>query len=156
MPDVTPGPVGKELEDFPVGSIVMWGSTTTPTGWLLCNGQSITSAVYPALFAVYGLATLPDMRSQVPMGASGGLFGTGGTETVTLTSSQMGIPHHTHSYSDRFPTASNTAAGGDNDASLNLFADHAKTTGGVTEANAASAHNNMQPYLTLNFIIKAF
>lgn len=156
MPDVTPGPIAYEIQDLPVGSVVLWGSTTIPAGWLLCNGQSITQAAYPALYAVYPYSTLPDMRSRVPMGGTASLFSTGGAETVTLTASQMGIPAHSHTYSDRYPGSTNTVNSGSTDSSLNAFADHSKTSGGVTEANAAESHNNMQPYITLNFIVRAF
>lgn len=159
MPDVTPGPVGQELQDFPVGTVVLWGSSTVPVGWLLLNGQSISQAAYPALYALFPSTTLPDMRARVAIGYDGSTYpinGTGGAESVTLTPSQMGIPNHTHTYSDRYPGSTNTAAGGDNDTSLQTFADHGKTTGGVTEANASQAHNNMQPYITLNFIVKAY
>jgi len=156
MPDVTPGPIGVELPNFPVGSVILWGSTTIPKGWLLLNGSSITQATYPALFAVFGATTLPDMRNRVAIGTSSSIGSTGGTDTVQLTASQMGIPNHTHSYFDRYPQSYNAVNGGDNDFTLFALADHAKTTGNVTEASASTAHNNMQPYITLNFIVKAF
>jgi microcystin-dependent protein len=156
MPDVTPGPISYEIQDLPVGSIVLWGSTTIPEGWLLCNGQSITQAAYPALYAVYPYTTLPDMRSRVPMGGTTGLFSTGGAETVTLTPAQMGIPAHQHLYYDRYPTSTNTVNSGSTDSSLYAFADHSKTSGGVTETNASEAHTNLQPFITLNFIVRAY
>ena len=156
MPDVTPGPIAYEIQDLPVGSVVLWGSTTIPEGWLLCNGQSITQSAYPALYSVYPFTTLPDMRSRVPMGGTSSLFSTGGAEAVTLTPAQMGIPAHQHLYYDAYPQATNTVNSGSTDNSLYAFADHSKTSGGVTEANAAESHTNMQPFITLNFIVRAY
>jgi microcystin-dependent protein len=156
MPDVTPGPISYEIQDLPVGSVTLWGSSTIPKGWLLCDGTAITQAAYPALYAVYPYGNLPDMRSRVPLGGTSSLFTTGGAETVTLTPAQTGIPSHRHYYTDHYAQATNLANSGSTDSSLNGFADHSKTTGGVTEANAAESHNNMQPYITLNFIVRAF
>ena len=159
MPDITPGPVGYEFQSFPVGTVLIWTSSTIPKGWLLCDGSAFSSSAYPALYSVFAQSAVPDLRSRVIIGYDGGssytMLSTGGAETVTLTPSQMGIPNHTHSYSDRLPASTNFADTGSTDSSLNGTTTPTNTTGGVTEANASSAHNNMQPYITLNFIIKA-
>jgi microcystin-dependent protein len=87
----------------PVGTIVMYGATAPPTGWLLCNGQS--TAAYPALAAVVG-ATVPDLMGRSPIGW-GDSLDSGittrstigeklGEETVALTSAQSGVPAHDH------------------------------------------------------------
>ena len=39
----------------PIGSMVQWPSATPPTGWLLCNGQTVSNATYPTLFSLLGL-----------------------------------------------------------------------------------------------------
>ena len=88
----------------PVGSIIMYGSASAPTGWLLCNGQSTAS--YPALAAVVG-SNVPDLRGRVPMGVGTGrnvadtanltartLGKLSDAETVTLTVNEM--PSHAH------------------------------------------------------------
>jgi microcystin-dependent protein len=85
----------------PVGTIIMYGGTTAPTGWLLCNGQSTAS--YAALAAVVG-ANVPDLRGRAPVGYGdsddagittrstiGAKFG---AESVTLSVSEM--PSHNH------------------------------------------------------------
>lgn len=67
----------------PTGMLAPFAGSTQPTGWLLCDGTSKTSAAYPDLFAVIGYTYggsagtfyLPDMRGRVPMGAG---TGTGG------------------------------------------------------------------------------
>lgn len=86
----------------PVGSIIMFGGASAPTGWLLCNGNAIPSQ-HTALIALVG-ANTPDLRGRIPLGygATSGVSNgkpigdkTIGTETVTLSSTQ--IPPHSHS-----------------------------------------------------------
>lgn len=77
-------------------------------GWLLCNGQAVLKADYPALFAIIGnrygetatTFTLPDLRGRMPIGSTGALslFGLGGAASVTLTVDQL--PSHGHGILD--------------------------------------------------------
>jgi microcystin-dependent protein len=147
----------------PVGTIVMYGGTSAPTGWLLCNGQSTAS--YTALAAVVG-ANVPDLRGRAPIGygsgtgltARGTIGATVGAETHALTNSEM--PRHNHGINP--PQVSGTQGGG----GTNNYAptgnnplDNVTTffTGGSGTAQSASngvAHNNMQPSTVVNFIIK--
>lgn len=112
----------------PTGTVQMFAGSTIPSGWLECDGSSISSTNYLSLHSVisntYGGSAytgasglnfqLPDMRSRVPMA-----FGSGtgltprttmgqklGTESHTLTTSHM--PSHTHSFT---PAGSTTTAG---------------------------------------------
>lgn len=48
---------------LPVGTPIPWPASTPPTGWITLSGQTITSAQYPKLFALYG-SKLPDLRGQ--------------------------------------------------------------------------------------------
>jgi hypothetical protein len=48
----------------PVGTVLMWPSTTFPNGHLLCDGQTFDASVYPQLRAVLGTNRLPDLRGQ--------------------------------------------------------------------------------------------
>ena len=66
---------------IPAGALMPYAGSAAPTGWLLCQGQSLLRASYPSLFAAigttYGAAdgthfTLPDMRGRVPIGVDGG------------------------------------------------------------------------------------
>jgi microcystin-dependent protein len=146
----------------PVGTIVMFGGTDAPTGWLLCDGQSTAS--YAALAAVVG-ANVPDLRGRAPIGVGTGTGLTAralgditGTETHALTQAQM--PRHNHGINP--PQVSGTQGGG----GTNNYAptgnnplDNVTTffTGGSGTAQSASngvAHPNMQPSLAVNFIIK--
>ena len=81
-----------DLGTTPVGSIVMWYSTTIPTGWMECNGQSTSG--YTELEAIVG-GTVPDFRGRFPLGRSGTIgaaLGTaGGSTTYTY-----GVASHSH------------------------------------------------------------
>jgi microcystin-dependent protein len=74
---------------IPTGIIVMWSgsASSVPSGWALCNGQTVSSS------------TTPDLRGMFIVG-SGGTYSTGdtgGSENVTLTTSNL--PSHTHTIS---------------------------------------------------------
>ena len=91
---------------LPSGMITQFAGTSAPNGWLICDGSEISQTNYADLFAVlgntYGTPTsignfkLPDLRERVPVGRtnSSALGSIGGSNSVTLTESQ--IPSHTH------------------------------------------------------------
>jgi microcystin-dependent protein len=145
----------------PTGSMFMWGTASAPTGYLLCDGTAVSRTTYATLFAVIGTAfgtgdgsttfNLPDFRGRGPMGKNAGTFSalgaTGGEETHTLTTSEM--PAHTH-----------TEPGSDAGASNNTTRFALGANGGnVTNITSSStgggaAHNVLDPYLVVNFVIK--
>lgn len=156
---------------MPIGSIVMWPGDTAPDGWLLCDGTAYKRNDYANLFNVIGNKynngvvlfdrfKVPNLQSRFPLGASSvySLGDTGGEKEVTLTKEK--IPSHNHTI---------TKIGGHNDGSGGTYKtfstlDTSKTeTGNRTVDVAVSAmtdncggqpHNNMPPYLVVNFIIK--
>lgn len=85
----------------PTGAMLMWGTASAPTGYLLCNGATVSRSTYSALFAVIGTAygagdgsttfTLPDFRDRFPVGAgtSYSANSQGGSKDATVVS-------HTH------------------------------------------------------------
>lgn len=77
-----------------IGEITMWGSSTAPAGWLLCNGAAIP-AQYTTLKAMYGNNT-PDLRNKFIVGAGGtyAVKSSTGSSTVTLATANM--PTHNH------------------------------------------------------------
>jgi microcystin-dependent protein len=159
---------------FASGMVMPFAGTTAPTGWLFAYGQSVASATYPDLYAAIGTTyggnatnfNLPDLRGRVVAGQddmgstsanrltnqSGGLNGdtlgaTGGSETHTLTTAQM--PSHQHSvYQHAGYHGGSVQGAGAGDSGTTV---HAATTG---PTGGGGAHNNVQPTIILNYIIK--
>ena len=161
-----------------VGVVKMWAGNVAPDNYEFCNGQSVAVADFPALYAVIGnnyggnatFFNLPDFRGRVAIGAGQGtaltqksLGETGGAESVILTESQL--PSHTHQLNgldggtdtytplnNFLPQYANTAAkfyatqtAGENLVSFNAAA--------IGNTGSGVAHENMQPYLGINYII---
>jgi microcystin-dependent protein len=91
----------------PVGAGALWFTAAAPPNWLLCQGQSLATATYPALFAVIGYTfggsganfNLPPALNRFPIGAGSNALGaTGGAATAALATANL--PSHTHSISD--------------------------------------------------------
>jgi microcystin-dependent protein len=149
-----------------VGEIREWPFPTAPDGWLMLNGQTITATDYPVLVALLGGGSsqpLPDARGKVTVHRDATqtefdtLGETGGAKTHTLTVGQL--PEHTHQFIGGLNAGSETRA----QLVLSSLAPY-----GVSEVHAADvrdasgnavtngqAHNNLQPYLVLNKIIRA-
>jgi microcystin-dependent protein len=157
----------------PTGGIMMWGTGTAPTGWLLCAGAAVSRTTYAALFAVIGTTfgigdgsttfNVPNYTNRTPYGTTVGATGGSAdavvvshTHTATVTDSG-----HLHSM-DRFLGdlgGANTAYVGDNSGAGGASSQNtASATTGITVANSTtgvSATNaNLPPYLGINFIIK--
>jgi microcystin-dependent protein len=160
-------------------------ATAVPTGWLLCDGAAYNTSTYPALFnligATYGAAPgqfrVPDLRGRGPMGRDAGqtefaaLGQTGGSKTHTLSLNELpahdhqgaqSAGNHRHNVGTRnFFTSMalagvNTNPGGDgSDTDLRFTFSAGDHTHTISSEGGGAAHNNLQPYLTMNFIIKA-
>ena len=90
----------------PAGIIMPFAGTVAPQGYLLCDGSAVDRTTYATLFGVIGTTfgtgdgsttfNLPDLGGRVPLGVSSThlLGSTGGSETVTLTESEL--PSHVH------------------------------------------------------------
>jgi len=150
------------IVNSPPGTIAAFGATTAPTGWLLCDGAAVSRATYADLFAVvstnFGVGdgsstfNVPNMKGKVIVGYNASetefdaLGETGGAKTHTLTSTEM--PSHTHTFGIQSNAASNPidypydGSGG-------------VTGSGTTDATGGGgAHNNLQPYIAIPYIIK--
>ena len=145
------------------GSILIWTTSTAPTGWLLCNGSSVSRTTYSALYnkitTKYGSGngsttfTLPNLKGRVPVGVGSSPFtslgNNGGSTSVTLTVSQ--IPQHNHGQvvtAGENGTSTRIDYAGDGAGNIYTQGAKSENTGG------GSSHTNLQPYLTVNYIIK--
>lgn len=141
----------------------MWAKDTAPEGWLLCNGAAVSRSTYASLFTAIGTTfgsgdgsttfNVPDFRGRAPIGVGQGtgltnraLAATGGEEEHDLISDEM--PAHTHTVP--FST------GGGATLSITGTGSTEGTTDNETTSSTGSGngHNNMQPFLAINFIIK--
>lgn len=148
------------------GGIMVYAGSSAPSGWLLCDGSAVSRTTYAQLFAIvsttYGTGdgsttfNLPNLKGKVPVGRDSAqtefdtLGETGGAKTHTLTTSE--IPAHAHDIQRNNQAATSVAA----DAS-GLYQSVANTGAGYSttqQTGSGGAHNNLQPYITLNFIIK--
>ena len=138
-----------------------------PKGWALCNGQTLPINQNQALFSLLGTTyggngqttfNLPNLRGRVPISFGNGhtLGEAAGTTSVTVNIQQLPTHIHTANASDANGTLSNP-----NNAMLakfnNGYAQAANLTSllpaTVTSVGGSQPHNNMMPYLVLNFII---
>jgi microcystin-dependent protein len=157
-----------------VAEIRIFPFNFAPKGWAFCDGQLLPLSQNTALFSLLGTTyggdgksnfALPNMQGNVPMHPGQGpglslhdLGETGGSETVSLLESE--IPSHSHSMSvsgqvglNNTPDQQLFAVG----AGINLYAPANNLTlmadNALAPAGGDQPHNNMQPYLTLNFCI---
>lgn len=144
----------------PTGSIKAWPAASAPSGYLLADGSAVSRSTYAALFAListtYGVGdgattfNVPNLKGKVIVGYNSAetefdaLGETGGEKTHTLTVPE--IPSHSHSIG-----TVNLSGGWVAAQSSNTAADHSYQSGST---GGGGAHNNLQPYITLNYIIK--
>jgi microcystin-dependent protein len=157
-----------------LGEISIVGFNFAPQGWAFCNGQILAISQNTALFSLLGTTyggdgittfALPDLRGRVAihMGQGPGLSSyvegqIGGTETTTLLVAQM--PAHSHAaMADATNGSSDTPTGlvvARNAAGVPQYGSNptvALAPQAIGSTGGTQPHNNLQPYLTLNFII---
>lgn len=164
-----------------VGEIRMFGGNFAPRNWAFCDGQTMSIAENDVLYTLLGTTyggdgvstfALPDLRGRVVthQGTSGGMTYVmgqkAGVESVTLSVAQ--IPQHTHTLlattvvgDTGVPTTGTALAAGQSGTTIPEYGPYAGTQT-LTSANATSQaggsqpHENMQPYLAVNFIISLY
>jgi len=143
----------------PVGSISLFAGTTAPNGWLICDGSAVSRTTYANLFSVIGTTygtgdgsttfNIPNLKGKVPVGLDSSdtsfdtIGETGGEKTHTLTYDEM--PSHNHGV-----VVGYTGSGGSH-----FYFNNNSGDGYLETANAGNgqAHNNLQPYIVMNYII---
>ena len=99
---------------IPVGTVITWPSNSWPSdrdNWLECNGQSISSAVYPELVGVLGKSTIPDYRGRFLRGLQPG-HSVGENVANSIKSHNHTQPTHTHSFSGQLVSTALTGTAG--------------------------------------------
>lgn len=164
-----------------VGTIEMYAGQNAPAGWLICDGSAISRTTYSKLFEVIGQTygegdgsttfNLPDLRGRVPLGAGTGDANTAtahdlgqkaGAETHVLTNAQL--PKITKTFRIRawgtsggWPISNvsgyTVANYNGTEAVIPTSSSSAKSESVSWTIGGNSAHNNMQPYLAINYII---
>ena len=162
-----------------LAEIRMFGGNFAPRGWALCNGQLMSISQNTALFSLLGTTyggdgkstfALPNLQGSSPMqqgqgpGLSARYLGeTGGEPYVTLIQSEM--PQHTHTAlavddagDSTDPTGRTWAQAlqgrvGDKLYSVGQQPNMQMAPQAVLPTGGSQPHNNMQPYLTVTFII---
>jgi len=157
-----------------VGEIRIFAGNFAPSGWMFCEGQLLPISDNQTLFQLIGTTyggdgqstfALPDLRGRLPVHSGNGfiLAETGGVEQSVLTVQQL--PAHTHPLlatrttatanapADRVLAASTgaTVSPYGTDAPLTPLSPQAQTTTGGSQA-----HDNLQPYLCVSFILSLF
>ena len=159
-----------------VGEIRIVGCNFAPVGWAFCNGAVMPISQNTTLFQLIGTTyggdgvntfSLPDLRGRIPVhqGTGGGSSYTmgqnGGVETVTLTTQQ--IPNHTHPALCRSagsdsanPAGAIWSATSDTRYATSAAVNATMAPASIPQAGGSQPHDNLPPYLVVNFIISLF
>jgi microcystin-dependent protein len=164
------------MSDQFLGEVRIFGCNFAPTGWAFCGGQLLPISQYTALFSLLGTQfggdgkstfALPNLQGNVPLhfGQGPGLTpysvgDSGGVQGVTLLNSEMPAHNHTANCNSALgnkPKPNNNYCAAD---AAGILTQYAPAPDGsqmnvqaISIAGGSQPHNNMQPYLTLNFCI---
>ena len=146
-------------EIVPAGTIVAFGNTTAPTGWLACNDAAVSRTTFARLFAVIGTSfgvgdgsgnfNVPDLRDRVPLG-----FGTNNSSMGVITSAAAASAVMASASKSGVTTATNTTGSTTQSISTSTgtFATSAKDSSqssAITAVNT-SAHTHSIPALSVD------
>ena len=154
-----------------IGEIRMFAGNFAPVGWAFCNGQIMAITQNDTPFNLIGTTyggdgqstfALPDLQGRLPVNMGSGflLSEKAGTESVTLTVSQIPAHHHSVQVVTE-PAESSKPAGrylaqSDDDLYATSGSDTTLLASAVGPTSGSQPHDNSQPYLCVNFIISLF
>lgn len=160
-----------------IGEIVTFAGSSNPsTNFLPCDGASVLRSAYPDLYAVIGTTfgsvdsthfNVPDLRGRVPVGVGTGsglstysLGDNGGEETHVLSVGELASHNHSdsghaHSEGTTIPTTITIGAGAPSPSAIGSVGVTGTGNSAITSTGSDQPHNNLQPYLALNYFIVA-
>jgi microcystin-dependent protein len=157
-----------------IAEIKIFAGNFAPRGYAFCYGQQMSIAQNSALYSLVGINYggngtttfgIPDLRGRAPMGSRQGagltnrtLGEKSGEANVTLLSNQLPAHSHTVSVAKMSEATADRANASGNILAPTTDASYATsvantTMGSSTSVGGGQAHNNMQPYLAIGFII---
>lgn len=154
-----------------IGEIRMFAGNFAPVGWAFCNGALIPISENDALFNLIGTTyggdgqntfALPDLQSRVPVHVGPGfaLGQSGGSESVTLSTSQIPAHSHVPEANSNPGTQANPSGGVWAQSTLGQFSSAAPSVtmdpAALGSTGGSQPHDNMVPFLVVNFIISLF
>lgn len=148
---------------IPPGVVAMTIAEVAPAGWLLCQGQKVSKAEFPGLYAVIGgfyeqtetLFQLPDLQGKFLVGSDlvKLLRSTGGVEEFILALEAANLPPHTHTYTQPNAPVAAMDPGG-----LTAVAVTGTTAAVATSAGPGASTPitipTLPPWMAVNYIIK--
>lgn len=162
---------------IPVGVVLAYAGGSPPSGWLWCDGSTVSRTTHAELYAAIGTTfgpgngsttfNLPDLRGRFPLGrddmnqvpanrvtaaAADVLGGSSGAEAHTLTIAEMPSHHHeVYPHAGYVVGGTGTRGAGMEDPNVSSQVVPAQTS----PRGGNAPHNNMPPYQTLNYIIRS-
>jgi microcystin-dependent protein len=160
-----------------IGEIRMFAGNFPPVGWAFCNGQTLAISENDALFNLIGTTyggdgqetfNLPDLQGRFPIhqgtsttGTTFTIGGNGGVEDVTISVNQL--PIHSHPLLASLNNAGASSVTGNVTGQVGatqIYREVAPaavmSANSLVPAGGSQPHTNIQPYLTINYIISLF
>jgi len=140
--------------------VKIWTTTSAPDSWLICDWSAMSRTTYAPLFTAIGTTywagdwsttfNIPNLKGKIPVGYDAAqtefdtLWESGWEKTHILTTAEM--PSHTHTFTTGYTGGATAIA---------TWGQYSAGWSATTDSTGSwNAHNNLQPYVTLNYIIK--